>query len=276
MMQINSKLVLILSVPLAILISITSIAGLMYPEMYIHETINWQVQSYGQDLSDLFLAVPFLIVTSALAYRRNAAGFLLWGGTNLYLTYTFAIYCFDIHFNILFLLYCTILGLSVYSFTYFLLSVYKQPAQEEIYKTPPVRATAYYLLIVAFLFYFLWLSGILPSILHNTTPKDLVEIGLATNPVHVLDLSALLPAFIITAILIIRKKALGLYVAPALLTFCLLMDITIGLLTIIMYLKKVGAGYSVALIMGIFALISLLLMIFYIKALSQSDPAKSV
>jgi hypothetical protein len=50
---------------------------------------------------------------------------------------------------------------------------------------------------------------------------------LPTNPVHVLDMAVFLPLFLITGLLLLRKKQPGLYLAAYLLTFIALMDVTI-------------------------------------------------
>lgn len=263
----NTKSILIISLVLFVLIIGVSSIGLTVPGMYVHETVNWRVQSFGQDAIDLFLVAPVLLATSVLVFKKNLIAFFLWGGVNLYLIYTFLIYCFDLHFNKLFILYCFILGLSFYSFLYFLLFVARQTAAVGIYKDNSVRGTAVYFLVISCLFYMLWLSDILPAIIHNTVPADLIETGLVSNPVHVIDLSIFLPGLFITSIMLFRKKLFGLFIAPALLMFCILMDITIAVLAIAMKMKGIGSGYSVILFMGVFALFSLVLMIFLLKAL---------
>src|SRR5450432_4180182 len=90
-------IVLALSLLLAVLIIITSCLGLFVPEMYTRETPNWQAQSIGQDIVNLFLVVPALIISSLLAYYKNKKALLLRPGVLLYLIYTFIIFCFDVH-----------------------------------------------------------------------------------------------------------------------------------------------------------------------------------
>src|SRR5262245_26042156 len=108
------------SLPLAAVVIACSLAGMLTPGFYEKETPNWQAQSYGQDLVDLFLIVPALLVT-AVAGRKNEKSFLVWGGVVLYVAYTFVLYCFDVHFNSLFFFYCIALGLSFYACLYFAL-----------------------------------------------------------------------------------------------------------------------------------------------------------
>ena len=63
--------ILIASFLLAGLVIIVSLAGILTPNFYSAETANWQAQSIGQDIVDLFAIVPCLIITSFFAYRNK-------------------------------------------------------------------------------------------------------------------------------------------------------------------------------------------------------------
>src|SRR4051812_42515598 len=106
----GNKLILALSLSLSGLVVIASCAGLLTPGFYAAESLNWQAQSVGQDMVDLFLVVPCLLITSVRAYKGSRTAAKLWGGVVFYLTYTFVLYCFDVHFNRLFVVYCICLG----------------------------------------------------------------------------------------------------------------------------------------------------------------------
>src|SRR6185503_15533855 len=86
--------ILIISLVLAGLVIIVSLAGILIPNFYSVETPDWQAQSIGQDIVDLFVIVPCLIITSVFAYRNNRKAMLVWGGVLCYLIYTFIFYCF--------------------------------------------------------------------------------------------------------------------------------------------------------------------------------------
>ena len=264
------KIVRGLSLSNAVLVVWVSVSGLLIPGFYSSETINWQAQAIGQDAIDLFLISPVLIITTILAARKNNIAFLLWGGVNLYIIYTYIIYCFDIHFNSLFIIYCLVLGLSFYSFMYFLFSQIKKPITNEIFHRPVVKIIEVYFLIISCLFCFLWLSEIVPAIIHYRIPKSVIESGLFTNPVQVIDLSIVLPGFFLTSIFLTKKKPLALLFVPCILVFCVLMDITIGWLIIVMKSKGVEASYFITIIMGVLSLISVILLIFYLRSLRDS------
>lgn len=263
--NLNNKIILLLSLPLTCLIIIVSCFGLFTPDFYSAETINWQAQSVGQDLVDLILLVPCLLISSILAYKNNKTAIKIWGGVMFYLTYTFVLYCFDVHFNKLFVLYCFCLSLSFYSSLYFIFTQSKEIQNRDLVSKIKVRFIGFYFLIIAVLFYFLWLSEIIPAIIHNTIPKNLSEVGLFTNGVHVIDLAVFLPGIFITGIFLLKRIPLGFILTPVLLTFFVLMDITIGTLTIVMKIKGIETNLALTIIMGILALISFGLVIWYFK-----------
>jgi hypothetical protein len=254
----------ILDFILSISIATTACMGLLQSNFYNLETTNWQTQTTGQDLVNLLLIVPCLLIASWLKLKRNSWSIMIKPGILLYVTYTFTIYCFEIHFNSLFLLYCLILGLSFYRLLFFMISN-SNKIEINGSKTIATKITAFYFLIIAISFYALWLSEIIQASIEGNLPKSLINTGLFTNAVQVMDLALLLPGIIITGILLLKQSYLGYLITPALLTFFVLMNITIATLTFIMYLNKIESNLSVAVLMGLLDVFSLALLIWFLK-----------
>ena len=259
----NRKPVIYLTLPLAALVIACSLVAIFTPDLYKKETLNWQVQSYGQDLVDLILVVPVLLFT-AIAGRNSSRAFLVWGGAVFYLTYTFILYCFDVHFNSLFMIYCFALGLSFYSCLYF-------ASQKDSFQMTDVphrlrRVTGIYFLVIALIFYFLWISERLPAIFAGTIPASLEEAGLFTNGVQVLDLAIVLPGIFLTGILLLKKRKAGYYLAPVILVFFILMNLTIAGLMLLLHSRGENANLGVAAIMLLLALCSGVLLWRWLKS----------
>ena len=267
MKTIENKAVLILSCLVCIFIFWGSFEGLLNPHLYEKETYNWMVQSIGQDMVNLFIVCPLFIISSFMIFLRKEYVKPLWAGALLYLIYTYVIYCFNIHFNSYFIIYCLILGLSFYLFIYFIYAQTKISPKDALNKYH--KLTAIYFISIAVLFYFLWLSDIVPAMLHHEIPNSLKEGGLVSNPVHVLDLSIILPGMFITGILVLRGNALGIIFTPILLTFFVLMDLTICLLTIVMINRQIESDYTVAIIMICLAIFSTFLLLKHIPIRKQ-------
>lgn len=267
----KEKIVPVLSLPLAAFIIIASATGLLTPGFYAKETRPWAIQSTGQDAIDLFFIAPLLMAVTILVYQKNKTALPIWAGVNLYLAYTFAIYCFDVHFNRLFLFYCFCLGLSAFSFLYFLIVLKKESPGYNVRQKTPLRFIGIYFIIISVLFYLLWLADIFPSLLYNKIPDKLVETGLITNPVEILDLSLILPCVFTTGILLLNGKSMGFVLTPVLLSFIILMDVTLSVMNLTAYLKGMSTDTSIAFVMGMLAIFSIvLLIIFFINITSRN------
>lgn len=261
----QTKVLLALSVFICVLIAAGSYAGISSAGFYAAEAPGWQVQCTGQDLINLFFIVPFFLVSAILLYYGRKKSLLPWTGCLLYLIYTYLVYCFDVHFNEFFIDYCIILGLSfylcIYSFLHFIKS-----NDEAVFGKAPYRLTGVFFITVAIAFVFLWLSEIIPAQLQNTLPATLQEAGLFTNPVHVIDLSVFLPGVFIAGLLLLKRNRFSAVIAPVLLTFFILMDITIAVLSFLMAQKSPESSIPVVISMILLALFSLVLLIFHLKA----------
>lgn len=184
-----------LSGVLAVIATLTSLFGLAADWPYAMETDNWRLQAQGQDAGNL-LAVAVLIAGLAGARRGSLRGLLLWVGALLYLAYTFALYAVTIHFGPLFLAYVASLGLAAYAL---ILSLTRPLPAIEL-PALAVRAASVVLLVIGVGFALLWLSSIVEALVAGRAPAEIIQAGLPSNPVHVLDLALVLPAMMMTAI----------------------------------------------------------------------------
>ncbi len=252
---------------LAVLVAATSLAGIILPDTYVRESADWKAQGIAQDLFDLFFAVPALLISLWFFRKGSPAGFFMLAGILIFLIYTFIIYTFGVHFNNFFLIYCITLASSSYSLIYLFWATGSIRVQGWFNTERNVRGAVIYLYFFAALFYVLWLSEIIPAIMNNSVPAVLSQTGLFTNPVHVLDLSFLLPGFIITALLLKRRDALGYLFAPSIMTFSIVMTLSIATLIFYEIAGGFSTDYSPAIAMTIFALVSVLMFRYFMKNL---------
>jgi hypothetical protein len=216
------------SFPLAALLALVSLAGVLLPSVYARETPSWTAQGVGQDWVDLVVVAPTLLFAGLYARRGSRVARLLLGGLYVYTLYSFVIYSLGMHFNQLFFLYCAVFGLSFFATA----ATGIELAREDVRGWYPVRApfklSGILLIVLAVLFAALWLAEDLPAVLANKPPASLEEVGLLTNPVHVLDLSIVLPAFVLAGSALLRRMALGYVLAPIMLAFSVFMSLAIG------------------------------------------------
>jgi len=215
----------------------------------------------------LFIVVPILLIATLFVRRKSKLALLIWSGTVFYLAYSYTIYSFGLHFNNLFVAYCLILGLSFYSLIYFIISSLNEDVSQWFAKDVSTKPAGIFLVVIAGLFYFIWLSEIIPVILINATPKSIVESGLLVNPVHVLDIATCLHALTISGVALIKKKSIAFLLAPTMMIFCIFMAIAIAAMVFIMKAKGLETNFSLAIIFGMITLTSSLFLFQYLRKL---------
>lgn len=244
-----------LSFALAVVTLVAGLGGLLGNQTYIRETGNWMVQAKGQDWIDLLVGIPLLVVSAFFAAGGNRLAASLNGGIVMFFTYTFTLYAFAVHFNSFFFFYCAGLGLSVHA----LIAWWKDygwEAPDWFQPKAPVRLPAAFLIANGVLFFAAWLSEDLPAVWKGQPPASLVAGGFFTNPVHVLDLSLLLPGFLMAGTALWRRRPFGYAWAPAFLCFSMIMATNVAFLAWYMAVKRVAPATPMPYIFGALALVT--------------------
>lgn len=209
--------------------------------VYSRETKNFAAQGVGQDIANL-IAYPILLLLAWAAGRESVRAYLAWLGVLVFSVYSYAIYAFDVRFNALFLVYVAVLGLSIYALIGGLAAVDPVRVKAAFGSRAPVRSTCIVLVVVAAMFYIQWLSEDIPAILEGRTLQSVLDAGLPTSPVHVLDMAVLLPAVLVTGVLLSKRRAWGFVLAPVLLTALILLAVGIVTLMAVLQVRDVSGG----------------------------------
>lgn len=209
---------------ISLLVVVASVAGLADPQVYGQETENWATQAKGQDLGNL-LAVVVLVV-AALRYRQGSQrAALVWLGTLLYLIYAFIVYAVAVHLNDLFLVYVAVLGLSAWGVIFHIGRIRRGGIRFP--RGRPRTVSAWVVIVTGVMFAGLWLSELVPALLTGEVPASLTDAGLWVNPIHVIDLSMVLPGFVISGIAALQGRDHGLFWLAPWLVFSALMGSSI-------------------------------------------------
>jgi hypothetical protein len=258
-----------LSFPLAVLLTAASLGGLLFSSVYSAETRLQAAQAAGNDAGNLAAVVPLLTITAILALRGSIAARLVWMGTLVYVIYVFLGYTFGLHFNVMFLAYCGILGLSFYALAGSLSPLPIAEIASRFGARAPVKVTAVLLLLMSLGTAYHWLAEIVPALLAGQVSQTVRDSGSLTEPIAVLDLAFGAPASMIAAILLLRRKPLGFVLGPVLLTFLFLSSLVLVPLGMAMDLRGFKAGYTLyAVALGIAAGSAVLLALW----LRESQP----
>ena len=225
------KSILIWSLAISVLVIAASVLGLADPGVYEEETKNWATQAKGQDIGNL-LAAATLLVSGYGSAKSSHRATMVWLGTLFYLVYAYIVYAMAVHFNELFLVYVAALGLSSYAI---MLSLDRLRAVPQAAPRSRSRRLAGWTSIaIGILFALLWLSELVPATLSGEVPQSVADAGLWVNPIHVIDLAVLLPAFVLAGILTVKSAPAGLFFVGPLLTFSVLMGTSIVAAMILM------------------------------------------
>ena len=265
-----------LSLPIAVLAVAASITGIAADNMYAQETENWAAQAIGQDIANL-VAFSAMAVLAFLAARGSLPAYLAWLGTLMYSAYTYAIYSFSVHLGPLFLVYVAVLGLSVYALAGGVSSLDPARVRAGFSERSRTILTGGFVMTIAAFFYILWLSEVLPAMFADGTPEFLLEVGLPTNPVHVLDMGLLLPTALLGGVLLIRRRAWGYLLIPAVLSSLILLGVGIIAVVVVLALRDVETSWGVAI--GIGVLVTLQLAVlgrFLASVVHQANLASSL
>ncbi|WP_158056603.1 hypothetical protein [Halorussus halophilus] len=247
--------------------------GLFVPEFY-RDAPALLPQVYGQDLLTLLVALPMLAASLYFATRGSLRGYVVWLGVLGYLLYTYASYSFMTAFNELYLVYTTLLWLTLVTFVGGLVRL-DAVALKRSLGDLPVRSYVLFQGLLVALIALLWLAEILPAIFDGTTPPSVAEAGLPTSVIYALDLGVVLPAFALSAYWLWRRRAWG-YVFTAVL---LVKATTLGLAVLAMAYFMIRAGSAVPLpqivIFGALTLVSGTLLGRLLLSLSPNADSES-
>jgi hypothetical protein len=258
---------LALSILAALLAVAGSVVGLADGRIYARLTPVFLPQALAQDVANLVIASPALLVLAALALRGSLRAYLLWLGVLTFTVYNYVIYTFSIPFGPLFLLWVAVLGLSFFTLLGGVAAVDHAAVAAHFASRRAVQVVAWVLIVVAILIGFLWLSEDVPALLAGSTPQSVVDVALPTNPVHVLDLAFFLPGVIAIGVSLLKRMPLAYTLAPPSLVLLILTGIPILLTPAVQTVRGATAAWGVAVPIGLLTVLLLGLLAWLLSTL---------
>jgi hypothetical protein len=169
----------------------------------------------------------------------------------------------------MFVFYCFTLGSSFYLFVLLITELYRFDIKSWFENRLPLKSIASLLIIIALMFYGLWFSDILPAIFNNSVPESVSNYSLLTNPVHVLDISFMLPGLIITSVLLIKRKKTGFILAPILLVFTIMLSLSLIAMAVLLKVRNVSENLSLVWIFSLLAISSCIFLYLFLRRVKQ-------
>lgn len=206
-----------LSVVVAGLLTGASAVGLTWRGLYQDAPAN-AATFRAYDLGALALTVPVLAGALARARRGSPRADLLWAGMLASVVYTYAYYVFGAAFNALFLVHVAVFVLAAVALGALLAGLDVRAVAERFADRTPVRAVAAVLALLAGSLGAMWTYHSLRFAVTGAPPDE----GLLLQPPpighlgYAMDLTTLVPAWAVAAVLLWRRRAWG-YVLGAVL-----------------------------------------------------------
>jgi len=209
------KAAYVLSFIIAALAVTASAGGLLIDGLYQGNAFL-QAAWFGNDLVTLFVAVPLFVGSLIMAMRGSRRGRLVWLGMLAYMLYNFAYYLFGTVFNRLFLLYVATLDLSMMALLFALVRMDAAALGRRFRPATPARWIACFMLFVAVGLTVAYGAMSMSFVTTGQIPEIITLTGHVTNVVFALDLSLVVPWFILAAVLLWQRRPWG-YVLATLL-----------------------------------------------------------
>lgn len=201
--------VTILSTVAALLALVVAAGGLLVDGLYepFMPTTLLQVGAQAQDLVTVIVAAT-LLATISRARQGSLRALILWPGWLLYLLYGYLLWSFDAVYTLFFPAYLGIVSLCAFSLIYLLGSLAPDAFRTHLSEGMPRRAIAAVLAIPALM---------VPPWLVFAVQGAMTGEPASINTVLVLDLGFLIPACVLTAVLVWRGRPRGFIFAGPLL-----------------------------------------------------------
>ncbi len=262
-----------LSLALVVVAGSASLLSFTNWQLFERDTASIVGNMRGTALTVLLVALPLVLVSMWRAAGGALRARLLWLGGLAYLAYNAVMYCFATHFNALFLLFAAMLALSFWS----LLALLRSFDLDRVGRASrglPRRVIAGYLLLCTLLFAALWLRSILPASLDNAMPPELVEMGLAQNPVWVLDFAFTFPLMVVGSLWLLRGRPWGSVIAGMMVIMLTIETASIGVDQVFGHLHDPGAPLDAVPVMIVFTIAGLGMTLLFLRRLDEDPGAR--
>jgi hypothetical protein len=199
--NLNLKFAYLFTLIIAAIMTIASVDGIIN-QSTIYPTEELQRTFMPNDVVNLIIGVPILLGSLWLTHREKLIGLLFWPGALLYVLYNYVAYLFGIPFNVLSLLYLSLITMSAYTIIGIVASINGRVVQQRLTGRVPERLAGGVTAGFGLLF-MLRVVAIMVLAFFNQTSVESTEIA-----VMIADF-IVGPAMIIGGILLWRHEALG-------------------------------------------------------------------
>lgn len=231
--------------------------------LYKNDSISIAAQGRASDFVTLVLGVPMLLVSVYFAIKGSFRGKLMLTGTLGFFLYTFMSYTFLWMYNQFFIIYVAVMSLSLFAFILSMMSFDIENIALRFGKKLPVKLLGGYQIFLAFFIGMMWLGIIAPTIFEGSVPEVLEHY--TTLVIQGMDLGIIVPATILSGILLIKRRPFGYLLSSVLIFKGITMLTAISAMIINLVIKGVKVSPVELIVFPIFNIITVIFLVILLK-----------
>jgi hypothetical protein len=258
------------TVAILVLATVSAVLGLFRPGHY--RDAPALVDLYRvQDLTILVVGVPILAIGLWYARRGSPRGRVVWLGGLAYMTYMWVNVGIQVSFNDLFLVYVALFGLSLFTFVGGVATTDADAVREAL--DGRIRPSVYAgsLALVGLGLGALWLSDLAPAVLGGTAPLVVEEVGPQAVVTHFVDLGVVVPAILLSAVWLARRRTWGYVFAGVVLVLGATLAAPISVMTLVLLAgDTVTVSPVAALLTFLPVVVAAVLAVTYVRSMDET------
>ncbi|MDR3577532.1 MAG: hypothetical protein P4L50_27020 [Anaerolineaceae bacterium] len=243
-------------------------ATIMGSGLYRYDPVSLVSEGVIWDGINLFIGLPLFAAAIILSQRNSLRGRLFLAGLLFYFFYVYLMLMTMDAFNFLFLDYVAIFALSAVAFFVNLQKIDIALLPEQVSNKFPRHWFIAFSFTFSAVLLFLWLGRILPIMTSGQFPPELA--GLTTMTTQGFDLGMLVPLGISTGVQLLRRSPLAYLLSGILLSFGLLMFITLPAWIVIPLIQNGSINLMEASPFMILCLIGIAFFVLFFRSVKQS------
>ncbi|HCT62681.1 MAG TPA: hypothetical protein DIC19_01130 [Erysipelotrichaceae bacterium] len=208
--------------------------------IYAKDSVSVAVQGIASDIVTLFVVVPATIFALLSMLRKSLKGTLVLTGMLGYFLYTYTSYTFLWMYNPLFLVYVAQMSLSFFAFVLLMMSFDIQSLRNAILPAFPRLPLIVFMVVLSILVAMMWLGRIIPAMLEGVAPLGLEHY--TTLVIQALDLGFVIPASLVTVVLLVRNHVWGYFLGTILIFKYVALLMAISAMVLLIFIENTGAS----------------------------------
>jgi hypothetical protein len=264
-----------LSILVALLVTVASLAGLLWEEMYAAEPTSATMQARGQDLVNVVWVVPLFLVVLYYLRRGSLRARLAWLGILFYFVYTYLMAATVIAYNRMFLVYVAAYAVPLVLLIVGLTSLKIDTLANSFKSTFPRRGIGIFQIVAGVGVTLMWMGDILPSLMTGDPPARLMEQVSQSLVVQAMDLGLVVPMSLIGGITLLQNKPIG-YLLSAI-SLMKVVTLVTAIISMIVFMARAGIEIAIpeCIFFGTLEIIGLYFAVRYFLNVKSEEPHTS-